>query len=120
VAHNHVKAGSTPAAANEASCTAQKENAAQRRAFRYRAAKRPNSAASLLRRDGGCILRNSFDVPSCESFDKNGVLIKQADHLITRANSATFADPRLVVCVCKGHHGWKKWHQKEYEARVAL
>jgi hypothetical protein len=49
--------------------------------------------------------------------EKTGT-IHQADHLITRANSATYADTRLIVCACKGHHGWKKWHQKEYEALV--
>jgi hypothetical protein len=35
---------------------------------------------------------------------------RQADHLTTRANSATYADTRLIVCACKGAHGWKKWH----------
>jgi hypothetical protein len=74
--------------------------------------------AIVIKRDGGCLLRNSYDAPSCNGFDKSGKLIHQADHLVTRANSATYADPRLVACVCKGHHGWKKWHQKEYEAVV--
>jgi hypothetical protein len=31
----------------------------------------------------------------------------QFDHLVTRANAATYADPRLGVIVCKGIHGWK-------------
>jgi hypothetical protein len=57
-------------------------------------------------RDGGCILR-SIPTHHCNGFRKDGTLILQADHLITRANSATYADPRLVVCVCKGAHGWK-------------
>ena len=26
---------------------------------------------------------------------------------MTQANAATYADSRLVVCVCVGHHGWK-------------
>ena len=34
-------------------------------------------------------------------------MILQADHLITCANAATYADSRLVVCVCKAHLGWK-------------
>ena len=34
-------------------------------------------------------------------------VVLQADHLITRANSATFAEMRLVVCVCKRCHSWK-------------
>ena len=46
----------------------------------------------VIKRDGGCILRN---IRHC-----GGVLgeaILQADHLISRSNSATFADHRLVV-----------------------
>ncbi len=56
----------------------------------------------VILRDGGCILRKhrmcGGDI---------GQAILQADHLITRANSATFADSRLVVCVCRSCHGWK-------------
>jgi hypothetical protein len=74
--------------------------------------------AIVILRDGGCILRNTPDVPACNGVRKDGQQILQADHLITRANSATYADTRLIVCVCKGHHGWKKWHQKQYEAAV--
>jgi hypothetical protein len=73
-------------------------------------------------RDDGCILRGSFDVPSCGGYAKDGHLILQADHLLTRANSATFADPRLVVCVCKAHHGWKSLggnrNKAQYDAAV--
>jgi len=54
----------------------------------------------------------------CNGYAKDGRLILQADHLITRANSATYADTRLIVCVCKGHHGWKNWHKPEYDAVV--
>jgi hypothetical protein len=72
--------------------------------------------AIVIKRDGACIFRNSYDAPSCNGFDKNRRLILQADHLITRANSATYADTRLIVCVCKGHHGWKNWHKPEYDA----
>ena len=72
-------------------------------------------------RDGGCILRG---IPShhCNGFKNDGDLILQADHLITRANSATYADPRLVVCVCKGAHGWKSLgsnrNKAQYDALV--
>ena len=52
----------------------------------------------------------------CNGYTKAGELVLQADHLITRANSATYADTRLIVCVCKGHHGWKKYHEREYNA----
>ena len=66
----------------------------------------------VMKRDGGCILRN---LPShrCSGFSKkDGHLILQADHLISRANSATYADTRLIVCICNGLHGWKKWHKQ--------
>ena len=76
----------------------------------------------VIARDGGCVFRNlegyAADLPTCNGYRKDGQLVLQADHLITRANSATYADTRLIVCVCKGHHGWKRWHQKEYEMLV--
>ena len=71
--------------------------------------------AIVIIRDGGCILRDCKEAPRCAGFNKKGELILQADHLITRSNSATYDDTRLIVCVCKGHHGWKHWHQKQYE-----
>lgn len=61
----------------------------------------------VILRDGGCILRDRTDVPPCNGYRKDGELILQADHLLSRAHSATYSDSRLVVCVCKGHHGWK-------------
>lgn len=68
----------------------------------------------VMRRDGGCILRN---IRHCGG--EIGQTVIQADHLITRANSATYDDTRLIVCVCRAcHGGFKKWHQKEYEALV--
>jgi len=71
----------------------------------------------VCHRDGGCVLRK---LRGCS--DGAGVVdgkiisnsIIQADHLITRANSATFADTRLIVCLCKGCHLWKKYHEAEY------
>lgn len=66
--------------------------------------------AIVIARDKGCILRSRR---YCED------TVLQADHLITRANSATFADTRLIVCLCRScHGGFKKWHQKEYDALV--
>jgi hypothetical protein len=61
----------------------------------------------VIARDKGCILRGSFEVSACGGYSKDGEIILQADHLLSRAHSATFADPRLVVCVCKAHHAWK-------------
>ena len=59
----------------------------------------------VIKRDGGCILRN---IRHCTDE------VLQADHLITRANSATYDDTRLIVCVCRSCHGWKHWHEREY------
>lgn len=68
----------------------------------------------VIARDGGCILR---DIRHCGGYPGQAVL--QADHLVTRANSATFADTRLIVCLCRPcHGGFKQWHQKEYDALV--
>ncbi len=58
----------------------------------------------VIRRDRGCILR---DVRHCGGELGIEGVVFQADHLISRSNSATFADSRLVVCVCKRCHGWK-------------
>lgn len=71
----------------------------------------------VIARDGGCVFQI---VPShiCSGHANDGHLILQADHLITRANSATYADTRLIVCVCKGAHGWKKYHEKEYNKLI--
>ena len=76
--------------------------------------------AIVIKRDGGCILRDlcGTEITKCNGYAKDGHLIWQADHLITRANSASYADTRLIVCLCKGHHGWKKWHEREYNAQV--
>lgn len=83
----------------------------------------------VILRDGGCVLRYlqdfdgdkrhlSFSVPRCNSYAKDGHLVLQADHLITRSNSATFSDTRLIVCICRGHHGWKKWNEQRYNEIV--
>ncbi len=69
-------------------------------------------------RDGGCILR---DLRQCggKAVVVDGEIISnsviQAEHLITRANSATFADTRLIVCICRNCHGWKEFHKAEYD-----
>lgn len=56
----------------------------------------------VIIRDGGCFLRN---VRRCNGVP--GLAVLQADHLLTRSNSATYADTRLIVCVCKPCHAWK-------------
>ena len=58
----------------------------------------------VMLRDRGCILRGER---SCGGeLGAIGVVL-QADHLISRNNSATYADSRLVVCVCRKCHYWK-------------
>lgn len=70
----------------------------------------------VIKRDGGCVLRK---IRNCGG--EIGQAVLQADHLITRANSATFADTRLIVCLCRPcHGGFKKWHEKEYNALVRM
>lgn len=79
-------------------------------------------------RDGGCVLRTlrhcggeavvEIDDKSEYKIISNNVI--QADHLVTRANSATYADTRLIVCLCKNCHAWKHWNEKEYEKLVRL
>lgn len=61
----------------------------------------------VIARDGGCIFRGHPALSPCNGYKKDGTLILQADHLVTRSNSATYADTRLIVCLCQGHHGWK-------------
>lgn len=83
----------------------------------------------VILRDGGCILRHlqgkiykNIHIPYCNGYRKDGQLILQADHLNSRSHSETYADSRLAVCVCKGHHGWKSvadnLRKKEYDEIV--
>ncbi len=76
----------------------------------------------VTHRDGGCVLRNlrCGNTAFVEDEKVVGTSTIQADHLVTRANSATYADPRLIVCICSGCHFWKKYHEKEYEKLVRL
>jgi hypothetical protein len=59
---------------------------------------------SILR-DGGCFLRNTTELGSCGSKPtKDGHIILQFDHLITRARNISYGESRLGVCVCERHH----------------
>lgn len=73
----------------------------------------------VIKRDGGCVFRK-IKGHRCNGFRNDGKLILQADHLISRSNSATFGDTRLIVCICKGAHGWKSvgsnLRKNEYDA----
>lgn len=76
-------------------------------------------------RDGGCVLR---DLRNCggeakiEKIEGEYKIISksviQAEHLLPRNNSATFADTRLIVCICRNCHGWKEFHKGEYDELV--
>lgn len=73
-------------------------------------------------RDGGCILRNLRHPGEGEAIVVDHKVVSdrviQAEHLISRANAKTFADPRLVVCICRNCHGWKNYYPKQYDALV--
>lgn len=75
----------------------------------------PNEAAKsriqpLLRdfvilRDGGCLLRKvTAEAGNCGGYRKDGGLILQAEHLNSRRHAISFADTRLVICLCERHH----------------
>lgn len=78
--------------------------------------------AIVIKRDGGCVLRAVYGVPRCNGYRNDGQMILQADHLISRGNSATYGDTRLIVCLCQGHHGWKSvgsnLRKAEYDAVI--
>lgn len=65
----------------------------------------------VMRRDKKCL---RCEVP----VGTNGVVF-QCDHLISRSNSATYADSRLCVLLCKPCHAWKSLgsnlRKKEYD-----
>ena len=69
----------------------------------------------VILRDGGCWLRHYPEAGKCGGYRKDGELILQAEHLHTRSNSVSFADHRLVVCICKRHHiYWKPQYSSRY------
>lgn len=71
-----------------------------------------------MKRDKGCILASV----RCRTYMGDIGVVWQADHLISRGNSATYGDSRLVVLICKGCHGWKSvgsnLRKKEYDTLV--
>lgn len=77
--------------------------------------------AIVIARDGGCFFRGKLvndRIHTCNTRTKAGNIILQADHIVTRANAATYSDVRLIVCVCRGLHGWKKWNKERYDAAL--
>lgn len=65
----------------------------------------------VIKRDKKCILYGK------RCYHQYGVddVVWQAEHLIERSNSATYADPRLVVLVCKNCHGWKHFKKSNHD-----
>ena len=64
----------------------------------------------VMIRDGGCVLKK---LRHCND------PVLQADHLITRSNNATYADTRLIVCLCRScHGGFKQWHKEQYDSMI--
>lgn len=68
----------------------------------------------VIRRDGRCT-RCGIAYPT------QGVVF-QCDHLISRSNSATYADARLCVLLCRQCHAWKSLgnnlRKAEYDAFI--
>lgn len=61
----------------------------------------------VILRDKGCVVRHAA------SGKCSGPL--QAEHLISRSNSATYGDPRNIVCLCQYHHiFWKPQYSRQY------
>ena len=70
---------------------------------------------AAINRDGGCVLRHYEEAGACGGYKKDGELILQAEHLVTRGNSISFGDMRNIVCLCRNHHGfWKPQFSRLY------
>lgn len=65
----------------------------------------------VIKRDKRCIL---YGLRCHHEYGVDEV-VWQAEHLIERSNSATFADHRLVVLVCKNCHGWKHFKKSNHD-----
>lgn len=70
---------------------------------------------TVILRDEGCVLEEYPEANECGGYTQDGILILQAEHLITRANTISFADIRNIVCLCVYHHRtWKPQHSMLY------
>lgn len=66
-----------------------------------------------IERDKTCVVgQNPSLLPSnwlqCAPFRKDGELVLQAEHLVGRANSASYADMDNIVLLCQRHHFYFK------------
>jgi hypothetical protein len=69
----------------------------------------------VVLRDGGCVLRWYPEAGQCGGYRTDGQLILQAEQLVTRSNSVSYADLRTIVCLCRHHHGhFKPEHSQLY------
>lgn len=71
--------------------------------------------AIAILRDGGCVLapyQGQDSIPYCNGYRKDGEFVLQFDHLNSRAFNVSYADVRLGVTLCKGHHGWKHFTER--------
>jgi hypothetical protein len=74
-----------------------------------------------LIRDKRCILRGNRELKPCSGYREDGELVLQYDHLNSRQFNISYADVRLGVILCKGHHGWKHFtdaNKKQYDRIV--
>lgn len=70
---------------------------------------------TVIKKDGGCILRHYPEAGACGGWMNDGELVLQAEHLNSRERSFTFGDLRNIVCLCKNHHiFFKKRHGALY------
>lgn len=71
--------------------------------------------ANAINRDGTCVLSRYTDAGCCSGRRSDGELILQAEHLVGRSNSASYADMDNIVLLCLGHHFYfKKQHGAIY------
>lgn len=73
-----------------------------------------------IARDGGCVMRHyQSQLPhqylDCGPYRTDGEIVLQAEHLVTRADSRSYADMDNIVCLCMRHHFYfKKQHGAIY------
>lgn len=64
---------------------------------------------------GKCVLSKYRETGVCGPRRKDGQIIVQAEHLVSRARSVSYADMRNIVLLCKRHHGyWKTQNSRRY------
>lgn len=60
--------------------------------------------AIVIKRDGGCLVAGYHHITGMRCSE-----ILQAEHIVGRSHSCTYADLENIICLCVSHHGiWKK------------